>query len=125
MLLRGLLRPPEAGHRSPRPADLYVTNYYVEVIPELCNGCEACVHMCQLDARMMADGISAVNLDRCIGCGNCVTVCETRATRLRRKEEEMFLFKDKDDYHMTMLSNRVGKKKMLLLKTKKFLGLKV
>jgi ferredoxin len=110
---------------SPRPADLYVTNYYVEVIPELCNGCEACVHMCQLNARVMIDGISVVNRDRCIGCGNCVTVCETQATHLQWKEEEIPLFKDKDDYHMTMLSNRVGKKKMLLLKTKRFLGLKV
>jgi electron transport complex protein RnfB len=111
--------------RNPRPADLYVTNYYVEVSPELCNGCGACVRMCQLDARMMADGISTVNHDRCIGCGNCVIVCETHATRLRRKEEEMPLFKDKEDYYMTMLSSRVGKQKMLLLKTKRLLGFKV
>jgi ferredoxin len=111
--------------RAPRPADLYVSNYYVEVNSELCNGCEACVLICQLDARVMVEGVSTINLDRCIGCGNCVTVCATNANRLRRKEEKMSLFKDKEDYNMTMLSNRVGKRKMLFLKTKMFLGSKV
>jgi Fe-S-cluster-containing hydrogenase component 2 len=111
--------------RAPRPADLFATNYYAEVNPEFCNGCAACVQICQLDARGMVDGISTVNLDRCIGCGNCVTVCATNANRLRRKEEETPLFKDKEDYYNTMLSNRIGKRKMLVLKTKMFLGFKV
>jgi Fe-S-cluster-containing hydrogenase component 2 len=111
--------------KDPRPANLYISNYYVTVNPEFCNGCGDCVQICQLNARVVADGISTVNLDRCIGCGNCVTVCATHANRLQRKEGEMFLFNDKEDYHMTMLSNRVGKRKILLLKTKMLLGLKV
>jgi Fe-S-cluster-containing hydrogenase component 2 len=111
--------------RAPRPVDLFATNYYAEVNPEFCNSCGTCVQICQLDARVMVDGISTVNLDRCIGCGNCMTVCATHANRLREKEEEMPLFKDKEDYYMTMLSNRVGKPKMYLLKTKMFLGFKV
>ena len=110
--------------RAPRPADLYVSNYYVEVNPEFCSGCEACVLICHLNARVMVEGVSTINLDRCIGCGNCVTVCATNANQLRAKEEKMPLFKDKKDYDMTMLSNRVGKRKMLILKTKMFLGSK-
>jgi Fe-S-cluster-containing hydrogenase component 2 len=111
--------------RAPRPSEFYVSNYYAEVDPELCNGCEACIQICQLNARVIVNGFSIVNLDRCIGCGNCVAVCATHANRLRRKEVKTFLFKDKEDYNMTMLSNRVGKKKMLLLKTKMILGAKV
>jgi ferredoxin len=94
------------------------------VNPESCNGCGECIQICQLDAKVMVDGISTVNLDRCIGCGNCVAVCPTGANRLRKKVDEAPLFKDKEDYHMTMLSNRIGKRKMFLLKTKMFLGLK-
>lgn len=111
--------------KAPRPADLYATNYYVEVISELCNACEACVHACQLDARVMVDGISQVDLNRCIGCGNCVTVCAGNANRLRKKTEEVPLPKDKDEYYMTILSNRTGWRKMLILKTKMLLGLRV
>jgi ferredoxin len=111
--------------KAPRPADFYATNYYVDVDGELCNGCEACVSVCQLDARAMVDGVSIVKPDRCIGCGNCVAVCATGANRLRKKEEEILLPKNKEDYYMTILANRVGKGKMLVLKGKMLLGLKV
>ena len=111
--------------RAPRPADLYATNYYVEVIPESCNGCEACVQVCQLDARVMVDGVSTVDLDRCIGCGNCVTVCAANANRLRKKAEEVPLPKDKEAYYMTMLFHRIGRRKMFVLKAKMLLGFKV
>lgn len=111
--------------QHPRPADLYISNYYVETDSQLCNGCEKCIQICQLNARVMLGSTSTVNRDRCIGCGNCVTICPTNATHLKKKEMEVPLFKDKDDYHMTMLSNRVGKMKMFLIKTKMFLGFKV
>ncbi len=111
--------------QNPRPADLYLSNYYAETDSELCNGCERCIQICQLNAREMVDGTSTVNRERCIGCGNCITLCPTHATRLKKKEREIPLFKDKDEYHMTMLSNRVGKMKMFLIKTKMLLGFKV
>lgn len=118
----GLLR---AALKSPRPADLYATNYYVEVNPELCTGCQTCVKRCQLEARVMVNGVSTVNLDRCIGCGNCVVTCESGATQLRKKEEELVPPKDKDATYMRIMSRKVGTWRMLKLRMKMFFGLRV
>lgn len=92
----------------PRPAELFLTNYYVKVNPELCNGCEICVEKCQMDARTMIDGIAVVNLDRCIGCGNCVALCPSNANRLEKKEPEIVPPDDKEAYYVTLLSHRQG-----------------
>jgi electron transport complex protein RnfB len=75
--------------RFPRPAELYASNYYAEIDPELCTGCETCVPLCQLEAITIVDGVAVVSLGRCIGCGNCVACCQFDASRLRKKEAEM------------------------------------
>ncbi len=69
----------------PRPVELYDSNFYVEVDRDKCTGCEECVEKCQLDARVMADGVAEVRLERCIGCGNCVALCPAGANRLVKK----------------------------------------
>lgn len=92
----------------PRPAELFLANYYAVVNPELCNGCEICIEKCQMDARAMVDGIAVVNLDRCIGCGNCVVLCSSNASRLEKKEQEIVPPDDKDAYYMTLLSHKQG-----------------
>ncbi len=114
-----------AVKKAPRPADLYATNYYAEVDPELCKGCGTCVKRCQLEARIMADGKAAVNLDRCIGCGNCVVTCESGASRLQKKDRELVPFKDKDTMFMRILARKTGRWNMLKLRMKMFLGLRV
>lgn len=93
----------------PRPAELFLTNYYVEVDPELCDGCEICVDKCQMDARTMVDDIAVVNLDRCIGCGNCVALCPTNANSLRKKESEFVPPDDKEAYYEILLSHQQNK----------------
>ena len=109
----------------PRPADLYLSNYYVKVDPELCTGCQECVERCQLEARVMVDGVATVNLDRCIGCGNCVLICPTNANQLLKKEKEFVPLKDKETVNRKMLSSRMGKWNMLKIRTKMLLGIKV
>jgi electron transport complex protein RnfB len=92
--------------RSPQPARLYSTNYFVEVEAQLCNQCGACIKRCQLNARGMTDGIPTVNLDRCIGCGNCVVTCGSGATRLKTKDRVEVPPKNKNEMYLQMLSAR-------------------
>jgi electron transport complex protein RnfB len=92
----------------PRPAELFLTNYFAEVNPELCNGCEICIEKCQMDAREMLDGIAVVNLDRCIGCGNCVPICPSDANSMRKKEPEHVPPDDKEAYYQALLSHKPG-----------------
>ena len=69
----------------PRPADLYVTNYYIEVNPELCLCCSACVRACPMGAMALVNRLPAVKLDRCIGCGNCISACGADVFQLQKK----------------------------------------
>ncbi len=71
----------------PKPAEVAISNYYAQVNPELCNGCETCLKRCQMNAIKMVDEKSTVDLDRCIGCGVCVPTCGMKAISLVRKED--------------------------------------
>ena len=104
---------------------MYATNYYAEVDPELCNGCEECIERCQLDARTMVDSVATVDLDRCIGCGNCVVICDSDANRLQKKEEEVLPPKDTESLYMKIMSKKVGKWNMLKMGAKILLRLRV
>jgi electron transport complex protein RnfB len=94
----------EMVSRSPRPVDLYFSNYYVEVDAKVCDHCGKCLTRCHLKARLMKDGQPAVDLDRCIGCGNCVTTCTSGATRLMPKTHKETPPKDKNDMYRQMLA---------------------
>jgi NAD-dependent dihydropyrimidine dehydrogenase PreA subunit len=110
--------------KHPRPAELYKTNFFIELVPENCVGCQECVERCQLNAREMIDGVAAVNRDRCIGCGNCVVTCEYNANRLVKKEPEAIPPEDKEALNMAILSTKVGRWRMQMIKMKMLLGLK-
>jgi len=83
----------------PNPAELIHSNYYAQVNPELCTGCETCLERCQMDALKIVDGVSTVDLKRCIGCGNCVPTCPSEAVTLQRKEEEFVPPKTLEDLY--------------------------
>jgi len=72
----------------PRPADLYVTNYTIEINPELCLCCGACVRACPMGAMALVNRVPAVNRDRCIGCGKCISACGADVFQLKKKEKE-------------------------------------
>ena len=111
--------------KSPRPADRFVSNYYVEVDPELCSGCGYCVPRCQMDARTIVDGKAVIDLDRCIGCGNCVANCKQYASLLRKKEYQHIPPKNINAMFMKILSFREGKWKAFKVRAKMMLGLRV
>lgn len=76
-------------NRHPKPVDIVIANYFAEVDPELCVGCEVCLDRCQMNAVTIGDDdVAHVNLDRCIGCGLCVSTCATEAMKLRAKPKE-------------------------------------
>ena len=114
-----------AAVKSPRPADLYATNYSVEINPELCTGCGVCVERCQLEARTMVIGKATVDLNRCIGCGNCVVTCESGASVLVRKQEQLVPPMDKNSTLMKILSQKTGAWNTVILKVKMLLGMQV
>ena len=95
--------------RFPYPAELYATNYYAEIDPDLCTGCGICVSRCQLDAITIPDAVAVIDLDRCIGCGNCVACCEFGAARLRKKETETVPPERTSDLYTKIMVKKVSK----------------
>ncbi len=73
----------------PNPAELVTFNYFCQVDPDLCSGCEECVERCSMDAITLSeDQIASINLGRCIGCGLCINTCPDQALTLVSKPEE-------------------------------------
>ncbi len=97
------LRPMKA---FPKPAELFITNFYAAVDAGLCNGCEVCIGKCQMDARTMVNGIAVVDTGRCIGCGNCVVLCPVGANRMEKKDVETVPPDDKEGYYRILLSRQ-------------------
>ena len=112
-----------AVKKSPRPVDMYASNYYAEVDADLCTGCGTCVERCQLEAVELTDGAAVVNPDRCIGCGNCVVTCEAGAARLYQKEKQLVPFEDKGTMYMNIMARKKGWRYMLKLRLKMKLGM--
>ena len=86
-----------------------------EVAPDLCDACETCIEICQMDAITMTNGASEVNKKRCIGCGNCVAKCPSEALTLQKKEQEFIPPETEADLYNTIWD----KKKVLLERERK------
>ncbi|MFX1239334.1 MAG: 4Fe-4S binding protein [Promethearchaeota archaeon] len=93
--------------KFPKPAEYYLSNFYAQSDPELCNGCETCLKRCQMDAITMVDEKSIVDLDRCIGCGNCIVTCGMKAMSLIKREEEVVPAKDMDDMYQKIMQKKI------------------
>jgi electron transport complex protein RnfB len=71
--------------RHPRPSEVVASSFMARHEPETCDGCEVCVHRCQMEALTLEDDRVVFNPDRCIGCGLCVSTCPTGSLTLVRK----------------------------------------
>ena len=67
-------------------ASLFLKEEYVTtspekafVITELCDGCEACVKICPVNAITMQGGKAKVDPFICVGCGACIPICPREA----------------------------------------------
>jgi len=67
-------------------ASLFLKGEYITTSPEkafvvadLCDGCQACVPVCPVNAISMQEGKAKINPFQCTGCGACVPVCPKEA----------------------------------------------
>lgn len=110
-----------------KPAEFFATNYIVELDEAGCIGCGICVKRCQTHAitiedKKIEDKKAVINFDRCIGCGLCVTKCPKKVLTLRKKEHETVPPKNMVSLYLSILANKVGKKKMMLGMIKMLMG---
>ncbi len=63
---------------------MYRAEYVAELDPELCNGCRACMRVCQFGAMAYSAGNNKAYIDtgKCYGCGVCRAVCTKDAIHL-------------------------------------------
>lgn len=73
-----------SAKRLPKSAEFYKNNYFAEINPELCSGCETCVSRCQMSAIEAHNSQMIIDYDNCIGCGLCITTCPENAIVLKK-----------------------------------------
>lgn len=111
--------------KFPKPAQFFATNYYAELDQDRCIGCGICLNRCQIDAiTKCAENNKRlqIDLDRCIGCGLCVTKCPAKALKLIKKEKNTVPPKNIVHLYLSILKNKVGKKKLMLNMLKMLIG---
>ena len=92
----------------PQPLNHWSSNYFAEVDPDICSGCETCNDVCQVTAMKFNEDerVSFVDRDRCIGCGNCVPACPDGAIALIRKESSVVPPRDYDALQEVIIRDR-------------------
>ena len=79
-------------------AALFLKSEYVTTSPEkafviadLCNGCEACVQVCPVNAISMVEGKAKIDPFQCTGCGACIPVCPQEAIDFKNATTKQIL----------------------------------
>ncbi len=84
-----------------RPSDVVNSSFLARVSQDDCNGCEACIERCPMNA-ISFDDVARINPERCIGCGVCAVTCPVDAIKIIRKEKEKEFLPEKDMAHAAM-----------------------
>ena len=84
------------------PGLIAKSNYYAEVDDETCEGCEACIDRCQVNAIEMKDDVAFITHDICIGCGLCVSTCPTGSMSMIHKQPAALSHIYADDSELMM-----------------------
>ena len=79
-------------------ASLFLKGEYITTSPEkafvitdLCDGCEACVPVCPVNAIAMEEQRAKINPFICIGCGACIPVCPKEAIDFRNSTNRQII----------------------------------
>lgn len=70
------------GKMTPRPREMFRTEYAAVINPEVCSGCGTCLDRCQMDAIEEQGETMTIREAHCIGCGLCVSECPESAISL-------------------------------------------
>jgi electron transfer flavoprotein alpha subunit len=60
----------------------------IEIIPEKCVGCQACVRKCPYAAISMLNKIAVIDPEKCVLCNACVSECKFDAIVMRRHHQD-------------------------------------
>ncbi|MCG8572732.1 MAG: 4Fe-4S binding protein [Spirochaetes bacterium] len=105
-----------------KPARHLASNYYAQLDPFACKQCSICIKRCQMDAIIQKDNQFIIDLDRCIGCGLCVTKCPAQALKLMKKEQQTIPPLHHIQLYLSILKEKVGRKKMMFNMLKLLFG---
>ena len=108
-----------------KPSELFSSNYHAIIDPNNCNGCERCLNRCQMEALVINEGITSVDLDHCIGCGLCVDQCPNEAITLKKKIKITVPPKTQWNLYKKIMIKKLGPWKTLKTGIKIKLGLRV
>jgi len=97
-----------ALHKYDNPNSVAKSNFLASIEIDSCNGCEACVARCQMDAIVLQDEVAQVKSDRCIGCAVCVSACPTGALSLTRRDVIVPTPATLPDLHRTIFEDRMA-----------------
>lgn len=84
---------PECAGIRPRTdfgiQSIFKAEYVVDVDPDLCQGCKACLSKCQFNALTYDPAVRrvVVNHENCYGCGVCLHACKFNALRIHPRNE--------------------------------------
>ena len=68
---------------------VYKAEYVIDINPDLCQGCKACISVCQFGAVRYSETLKRTVVDqkKCFGCGLCRDQCRFGALKLIPREE--------------------------------------
>ncbi|MFX0173578.1 MAG: 4Fe-4S binding protein [Candidatus Hodarchaeota archaeon] len=108
-----------------KPAELFSSNYNIEIEQKKCKGCGSCLKQCQMEALVLIEDKISIDLDRCIGCGLCVIQCPNEALSLKKKKKITIPPKTQWDLYKKIMIKKLGPWKTLKTGMKIKLGMKV
>jgi Pyruvate/2-oxoacid:ferredoxin oxidoreductase delta subunit len=94
--------------KLPVPSQAFHSNFFAEVSPEACKGCETCVNRCQMEAIEIQNKKAQIDYHHCIGCGVCVNACPENAIQLQLKQKVTKPPRDFQALYKQLLSERLG-----------------
>ena len=97
-----------------KPAELFATNYIIQIDEESCTGCGLCVKRCPMDALTRDGKKIIINPDRCIGCGVCAVKCPKKSALLVNRGKRRKPPINTEHLYLSILAKKAGRMKMIV-----------